>query len=98
MFVENPDGTLGQEIPFFQIGAEQGFLPKVAMISTGFAMQLPGDGTIPPKQAAPDPDQALLMGLAGVKALFDVDGLYVWHCHIVEHEDNEMMRPYFVGQ
>jgi FtsP/CotA-like multicopper oxidase with cupredoxin domain len=32
-----------------------------------------------------------------VKALFDVPGLYVWHCHIVEHEDNEMMRPYFVG-
>lgn len=32
-----------------------------------------------------------------VKALFDVPGLYVWHCHIVEYEDNEMMRPYFVG-
>jgi spore coat protein A, manganese oxidase len=22
---------------------------------------------------------------------------YVWHCHIVDHEDNEMMRPYVVG-
>jgi len=32
-----------------------------------------------------------------VKATFDVEGLYVWHCHIVEHEDNEMMRPYYVG-
>jgi FtsP/CotA-like multicopper oxidase with cupredoxin domain len=32
-----------------------------------------------------------------VKARFDIEGLYVWHCHIVEHEDNEMMRPYFVG-
>jgi FtsP/CotA-like multicopper oxidase with cupredoxin domain len=21
---------------------------------------------------------------------------YVWHCHIVDHEDNEMMRPYMV--
>lgn len=21
---------------------------------------------------------------------------YVWHCHILEHEDNEMMRPYHV--
>jgi len=19
---------------------------------------------------------------------------YVWHCHIIDHEDNEMMRPY----
>jgi len=31
-----------------------------------------------------------------VKALFDLPGLYVWHCHIVEHEDNEMMRPFVV--
>ncbi len=31
-----------------------------------------------------------------VKAHFDLAGLYVWHCHIVEHEDNEMMRPYRV--
>jgi FtsP/CotA-like multicopper oxidase with cupredoxin domain len=24
-----------------------------------------------------------------------IDGIgYVWHCHIVDHEDNEMMRPY----
>jgi spore coat protein A len=21
---------------------------------------------------------------------------YVWHCHIIDHEDNEMMRPYLV--
>jgi FtsP/CotA-like multicopper oxidase with cupredoxin domain len=31
-----------------------------------------------------------------LKATFDIAGLYVWHCHIVEHEDNEMMRPYCV--
>lgn len=23
-------------------------------------------------------------------------GLYIWHCHILEHEDYEMMRPYIV--
>ena len=23
-------------------------------------------------------------------------GRYVWHCHMLEHEDNEMMRPYIV--
>ena len=23
-------------------------------------------------------------------------GRYVWHCHLLEHEDNEMMRPYDV--
>ncbi len=32
-----------------------------------------------------------------VKMRFDMEGFYVWHCHIVEHEDNEMMRPYYVG-
>jgi len=32
-----------------------------------------------------------------VRAKFDIEGLYVWHCHIVEHEDNEMMRPYVVS-
>jgi FtsP/CotA-like multicopper oxidase with cupredoxin domain len=23
-------------------------------------------------------------------------GRYVWHCHILDHEDNEMMLPYEV--
>jgi len=32
-----------------------------------------------------------------IKAHYDLPGFYVWHCHIVEHEDNEMMRPYHVG-
>lgn len=31
-----------------------------------------------------------------IKAVFDLAGLYVWHCHILEHEDNEMMRNYEV--
>ena len=32
-----------------------------------------------------------------VKATYDRPGRFVWHCHIVEHEDHEMMRPYFIG-
>jgi FtsP/CotA-like multicopper oxidase with cupredoxin domain len=31
-----------------------------------------------------------------IRAKFDIAGNYVWHCHIVEHEDNEMMRAYHV--
>lgn len=27
---------------------------------------------------------------------FDRQGAYVWHCHILSHEDHEMMRPYEV--
>ncbi len=32
-----------------------------------------------------------------VRAQFNTPGQYVWHCHIVEHEDNEMMRPFRIG-
>lgn len=39
------------------------------------------------------PDQ-----ITRIRAHFDLPGLYVWHCHIVEHEDNEMMRPFYIGQ
>ena len=31
-----------------------------------------------------------------IRAQFVNAGQYVWHCHIVEHEDNEMMRPFEV--
>lgn len=32
-----------------------------------------------------------------IKIHFTGIGLFVWHCHILEHEDNEMMRPYIIG-
>ncbi|HSK48364.1 MAG TPA: multicopper oxidase [Coriobacteriia bacterium] len=32
-----------------------------------------------------------------VRARFLKPGQFVWHCHIVEHEDNEMMRPFRIG-
>ena len=32
-----------------------------------------------------------------ITAKFGLPGLHVCHCHIREHEDNEMMRPYYVG-
>ena len=32
-----------------------------------------------------------------VKTFWDIAGRYAWHCHILEHEDNEMMRPLHVG-
>ena len=32
-----------------------------------------------------------------LRAQFNTPGQFVWHCHIVEHEDNEMMRPYRIG-
>jgi spore coat protein A len=31
-----------------------------------------------------------------VAVRFDIPGRYVYHCHILEHEDTEMMRPFVV--
>ncbi|MDG4758896.1 multicopper oxidase domain-containing protein [Micromonospora sp. WMMD710] len=31
-----------------------------------------------------------------IKARFDLPGRFSWHCHLLEHEDNEMMRPLIV--
>ena len=35
--------------------------------------------------------------VATIKAHFDKEGKYVWHCHILSHEDHDMMRPFYVG-
>ncbi len=53
-----------QELPFYVMGYEQGPLPKVVKVSTGYATTLPGDGTVPADAPALDPDQALLMAPA----------------------------------
>jgi spore coat protein A len=35
-------------------------------------------------------------GYVRVRARFDILGTYMWHCHILAHEDHEMMRPFRV--
>lgn len=32
-----------------------------------------------------------------IKSFFDLPGRYIWHCHILEHEDHEMIRPINIG-
>ncbi|UCH44317.1 MAG: multicopper oxidase domain-containing protein [Nitrospiraceae bacterium] len=67
---------VGTELPFYQIGAEQGFLREVVRIETGFATPLKGDGMIPVPVPAVDPQQALLMGLAErADSIVDFSGL-----------------------
>ncbi|HEY0696943.1 MAG TPA: multicopper oxidase domain-containing protein [Micromonospora sp.] len=56
-------------------------------------------------RSAPDAHEAgfkdVVVALPGhitrVKARFTLPGRYVWHCHLLEHEDNDMMLPYVVG-
>jgi FtsP/CotA-like multicopper oxidase with cupredoxin domain len=61
--LEKKTKVLSGKLPFFQIGAEQGFLPQVVRIAPGEATPLPGDGTVP-MPVATNPQQALLLGLA----------------------------------
>ncbi len=62
-------------------------------------IQLDGDITAPEpwETGVKDTVVAYPGQVARVKATFPRPGQFVWHCHIVEHEDNEMMRPYRIG-
>jgi FtsP/CotA-like multicopper oxidase with cupredoxin domain len=60
---------------------------------------LAGDVRPPePNERGPKDTVHVLPGeVTRVKAKFDRPGRYVWHCHILSHEDHEMMRPMHVG-
>ena len=62
-------------------------------------IQLDGDPTQPRpwETGVKDTVVALPGQVTRIRAHFETPGQYVWHCHIVEHEDNEMMRPYRIG-
>jgi spore coat protein A len=59
------------------------------------------DGNIMPPESwetgVKDTITALPGQVTRVRLHFANPGQFVWHCHIVEHEDNEMMRPYRIG-
>ncbi len=58
-----------------------------------------GEATPPEASEAGWKDTVRVSPGASTRILVKFDGYkgrYVWHCHILEHEDNEMMRPYEV--
>jgi FtsP/CotA-like multicopper oxidase with cupredoxin domain len=61
------------------------------------ARVVPGSAPTPPEPwetGLKDTVIAYPEQITRVRLHFDRAGLFVWHCHLVEHEDNEMMRPY----
>ena len=61
---------------------------------------VPGSEPVPPElweQGLKDTVIAYPGQVTRVRMTFKSSGQFVWHCHIVEHEDNEMMRPYRIG-
>jgi len=59
-----------------------------------------GQGVVPPEAGESGRKDTVIAypgEITRVAATYDQAGLFVWHCHIISHEDNEMMRPYRVG-
>jgi spore coat protein A len=55
----------------------------------------PDDGYV--ENAPKDMVTALPGQITTIRVTFDRSGRYVWHCHILSHEDHEMMRVLEVG-
>jgi FtsP/CotA-like multicopper oxidase with cupredoxin domain len=59
------------------------------------------DGSITPPEPSENGWKDTVIAYPGqvtrLRLQFTNPGQFVWHCHIVEHEDNEMMRPYRIG-
>lgn len=79
----------------FKVVGREPFTPDAMMMNMGMRSNVIN----PPKPWETGFKDTALMypgQITHVQALFDTAGLYVWHCHILEHEDNEMMVPYCV--
>ena len=70
----------------------QGF--RIMNATMGDAVEKPAEIV---ENAPKDMVTALPNQVTRIKATFDKPGRYVWHCHILSHEDHEMMRVLHVG-
>jgi len=96
----NGDGTYLVSQPTVQHNSVTGDMStyghgfKMESLTYGAAVPLP-DGIV--ENTPKDMVTALPGQITRIKAKFDKPGRYVWHCHILSHEDHEMMRVLHVG-
>jgi spore coat protein A len=67
------------------------FIENIQLIPNSFKLAKPEERT-PKDMVTCYPGE-----VTRIKMTFDKPGRYVWHCHILSHEDHDMMRPMHVG-
>ena len=87
-----------QHLVQFQILDRQKFDAGAFVVGQPSSLSLMGAAQQPaPNEAGlKDTVQARPGEVIRLIATYDLPGDYVWHCHILEHEDYEMMRPFRV--
>ena len=88
------DGTYLVEQPVVQHNGEEGHGFRIVNLTYGDLVPQPLEYV---ENAPKDMVTALPGQITRIKATFDKPGRYVWHCHILSHEDHEMMRVMHVG-
>jgi FtsP/CotA-like multicopper oxidase with cupredoxin domain len=88
---------------FMADAVEQPVVQHNGSIGIGFRLENIVPGPVIPtpagyvENAPKDMVTALPGQITRIKTTFDKPGRYVWHCHILSHEDHEMMRVMQVG-
>ncbi len=80
--------------PVVQHNGKQGVGFRLENITLGAMIDKPAEYV---ENTPKDMVTALPGQVTRIKAHFDKPGRYVWHCHILSHEDHEMMRVLHVG-
>ncbi|MGB5479238.1 MAG: multicopper oxidase domain-containing protein, partial [Thermoanaerobaculia bacterium] len=88
------DGTYLVNQPVVQHNGLLGNGFRIVSLTYGAAVPQPAEYV---ENAPKDMVTALPGQITRIKATFDKPGRYVWHCHILSHEDHEMMRVMYVG-
>jgi spore coat protein A len=91
----NRQGFSGNIVPKTNSDGSQGGLLEQNSISfAGNRARVPG----PEERGKKDTAKMFPGEVTRIITRFNRPGEFLYHCHILSHEDHEMMRPYYVGQ